>query len=140
MKPIVQVSRTLSRSDNPRYIVVDDTTGQVLLDCNGIGYASVQAAISAWRQKRENVSHRTHSNRQTARQETSWAEIAQYLRKHPSLRHSLSDLYHFTQHQHYTLSVQDIKEIMAQNFIDTLPFPVEDLQRYILNQPNVRHP
>lgn len=138
MKPIVQVSRTLSRSDNVRYIVVDDTTGQVLLNCNGIGYASVQAAVSAWRRKCEGTSRHRRPHKQVMTQETQWNDIAAYLRKHPSLRRSLSDLYHFTQRQHYSLSIQDIREVMAQNFIDTLPFPIEDLQRYILNQPNVR--
>lgn len=74
-KAVAVKSESHSKSYDPRYIIVDDETGEVLDDAQGYGYRTPQGAHASWSYK-----HRDKAKDKV--KEERCAHIRQWLKKH----------------------------------------------------------
>lgn len=61
---IVAKSAKLSKHYEPRYIIVDEETGEILDDANGYGYKTKQAAHKGWAYKSKPKEEKDKINKQ----------------------------------------------------------------------------
>ena len=61
---IVAKSAELSKQYEPRYVIVNEETGEILDDANGYGYKSVQAAHKGWAYKSKPKEEKDKMNKQ----------------------------------------------------------------------------
>ena len=78
-------SPTLSQYYEPRYVIIDEDTGEILDDAQGYGYKSKQKAHAAWA-----YLHRDKSQNSTKREKRK--QIRKWLKEHKSFGRALDDI------------------------------------------------
>ena len=81
----VVLNPSLSRDGEPRYIVVDKETGEILDDAHGYGYKTVQKAHAEYSYKNRD---RSKDTEKAAKQD----HIAKWLKEHPQFRHLMDGI------------------------------------------------
>lgn len=78
-------SKELSEPNNPRYVIVDIETNEVLDDAQGWGYKSVKKAYAAY-------GYKTRDKSKDAKKKKEEQAIRQWWKKHKKLKHDLEYL------------------------------------------------
>lgn len=81
----VVLNSSLSREGEPRFIVVDKETGEILDDAQGYGYKTVQKAHAGYSYKNRD---RSKDAEKAARRD----HIAKWLKEHPQFRHLMDGI------------------------------------------------
>lgn len=135
MSIIISTLPRLSKPGAPRFVVLDDVTSEVLLDANGVGYRSHQAALNAWdatRQSRLYPQQKKSKNGPEEAQDDTDRQIKQWLLSHRAIAMDLAELHTYMTMRHDRISTRDVDEILCLNGVDEMPFSVAQLQCYIV--------
>lgn len=122
-------SKELSEPNNPRYVIVDIETNEILDDAQGYGYKSAQNAYAGYGYKNRDKS-------KDAKKMQEEREIRQWWKKHKKLKHDLEYLAFDIAKGGYgpdaELNVKFLKELMEERGIES-EFPAEKLLKVWFN-------
>lgn len=113
----------LSTPGNPRYILIDADTGEVLDDAQGYGYKTQRKAHAAY-------SYKTLSAEQRRQKAVVRRKVRDWLERRPQIQDQLLSLALRAELDHRTLENADVQNLLAQFGYRQLDFGIEDLLEY----------
>lgn len=117
-------SEGLSAPGNPRYILIDPDTGELLDDAQGYGYKTPQKAHAAWAYKNKSPDDR----RQEA---AAKRRVQQWLDRHPEFRDKLENMVVLAYKEDEEIVVADVQKALDQFRFGDLSVTAEELFKYM---------
>ena len=103
---IVTKSAKLSKHYEPRYIIVDEETGEILDDANGYGYKTKQAAHKGWAYKSKPKKEKDKINKQHL-------IIMSWMKENKKVVSGLEDLYFYAFKDGVEVTNKDVEEVIG---------------------------
>ena len=117
-------SEGLSAPGNPRYVLIDPDTGELLDDAQGYGYKTPQKAHAAWAYKNKAPDDR----RQEA---AAKRRVQQWLDRYPEFRDKLENMVVLAYKEDEEIVVADVQKALDQFRFGDLSVTAEELFKYI---------
>jgi hypothetical protein len=105
---IVTKSAKLSKHYEPRYIIVDEETGEILDDANGYGYKTKQAAHKGWAYKSKPKEEKDKINKQHL-------IIMSWMKENKKVVSGLEDLYFYAFKDGVEVTNKDVEEVIGKH-------------------------
>ena len=105
---IVAKSAKLSKRYEPRYVIVDEETGEILDDANGYGYKTKQAAHKGWAYKSKPKEEKNKINKQ-------YLIVMNWMKENKKIVSGLEDLYFYAFKDGVEVTNKDIEEIIGKH-------------------------
>lgn len=105
---IVTKSASLSKRYEPRYVIVDEETGEILDDVNGYGYKTVQAAHKAWAYKSKPKEEKDKINKQHL-------IIMSWMKESKKVVSGLEDLYFYAFKDGVEVTNKDAEKVIGKH-------------------------
>ena len=115
-------SKELSSQWEPRYVVVDTDTGEILDDAQGYGYKSPQNAYAAY-------AHKSRSRQKRVDIQRKERAIFAWLKGHKNFDEWLLDAEFQSSKCNETLTANDVNNMLIEGGYGELPFTAADLLR-----------
>ena len=116
-------SEELSDFYDPRYIVVDTETGEIVDNAQGYGYRSKEKAFKAW-------SYKQNLKKNKARDKQLKLEVKSFVKKHKGVFDHLEDALFEATKCGDDVSDKEIGEFFKSQNIE-LPWPVKTLMKFL---------
>lgn len=116
-------SHDLSGKYEPRYVIVDTETGEIVDDAQGYGYKSKENAYKAWGYKSKVKNPKKHKNDMKKK-------VMEFKKEHKGLMKRLDDLMFYAFKDNEKITNKDIKGFLKENGIEELPFTINELLKY----------
>lgn len=124
-------SEGLSELGDPRYVIVNPDTGELLDDAQGYGYKSAQKAHAAFAYKNQ-----TRSERKA--KEVKKKTIEKWLKSHKDFEIEfeilLDDIIHGCYGPEIKITTQQIQKILTDKGYNDLSFTASELCRYLIKR------
>ena len=105
---IVAKSAKLSKRYEPRYVIVDEETGEILDDANGYGYKTGQAAHKGWAYKSKPREEKDKINKQHL-------IIINWIKENKKIVSRLEDLYFYTFKDGVEVTNKDVEDVIGKH-------------------------
>ena len=105
---IVTKSASLSKRYEPRYVIVDEKTGEILDDANGYGYKTVQAAHKGWTYKSKPKEEKDKQNKQHL-------IVMNWIKENKKVVNGLEDLYFYAFKDGIEVANKDVEEVIEKH-------------------------
>ena len=115
-------SKELSSQYEPRFIVVDTDTGEILDDANGYGYKTTQKAFAGY-------AYKSRSKQDVANIKRKESVIFKWLAEHKEIRNELDAAAVYALKDGVDMTAKDVKAILDDHDIKDLPFSATELLR-----------
>lgn len=116
-------SKELSEQFEPRFIVVNTETGEILDDANGYGYKTVQKAYAGY-------GYKSRSRQQVADIKRKEAVIFKWLKEHKYMDKELVASAFYGLKDGVSMTAKDVAKLLEENGYKELPFTAAELLRY----------
>lgn len=105
---IVAKSAKLSKRYEPRYVIVDEETGEILDDANGYGYKTGQAAHKGWAYKSKPRKEKDKINKQHL-------IIINWIKENKKIVSRLEDLYFYAFKDGVEVTNKDVEDVIGKH-------------------------
>lgn len=105
---IVTKSAGLSKLYEPRYVIVDEETGEILDDANAYGYKTKQAAHKGWAYKSKSKGEKDKINKQHL-------IIMNWIKENKKIVSGLENLYFYAFKDGVDVTNKDVKEVIGKH-------------------------
>lgn len=105
---IVARSPELSKRYEPRYVIVNEETGEILDDANGYGYKTTQAAHKGWAYKSKPKSEKDKMNKQ-------YLIVMNWIKENKKVVGGLEDLYFYDFKDGVEVTNKDVEEVIGKH-------------------------
>lgn len=122
-KYIVIKSEELSDVYEPRYVVVDTETGEIVDNAQGYGYRTREKAFKAW-------GYKQNLKKNQARDKQLKSEVKCFIKKHKGIFNQLDDMLFEAAKCGEDVKNKEIAEFLKSQNIE-LPWPVKTLMKYM---------
>ncbi|AOS94792.1 hypothetical protein AN480_27255 (plasmid) [Mycobacterium intracellulare subsp. chimaera] len=122
MSAKVVVSAALSSTNNKRYVVVDEATGEVLDDTQGYGYKTAHNAHRAH-------AYKSMSPKKKRQRDAAKRRVQRWCGQHPEIVRDIEQAAFYAMKDGDTVTAADVLAILAEHGL-AVPFPVEDLMEH----------
>ena len=119
----VSYSESLSSNYEPRYVVIDTETGEIVDDAQGYGYKSKQNAYKAWTYKSKVKNPKKHKAEVKKK-------VTEFKKEHKGLMKRLEDMMFYAFKDNEELTNKDIEHFLKENGIEGLSFTINQLLKY----------
>lgn len=118
----VIVSPSLSKGYDRRYVVVDETTGEVLDDAQGYGYKTAQNAHRAY-------SYKSAPPKKKAQRNAVERNVERWCAAHKAFMSDLEQAMFYAMKDGDSFTKAGVEQLLAEHGLE-LPFSVHDLMRH----------
>lgn len=105
---MVAKSAELSKQYEPRYVIVNEETGEILDDANGYGYKTGQAAHKGWAYKSKPKEEKDKQNKQ-------YLIIINWIKENKKVVSGLEDLYFYAFKDGMEVTNKDVEEVIGKH-------------------------
>ena len=105
---IVAKSTELSKRYEPRYVVVNEETGEILDNANGYGYKSIQAAHKGWAYKSKPKEEKDKLNKQQL-------IVMNWIKENKKVVSGLEDMYFYAFKDGIEVTNKDVEEVIGKH-------------------------
>ena len=105
---IIAKSAELSKRYEPRYVVVNEETGEILDNANGYGYKSIQAAHKGWAYKSKPKEEKDKQNKQ-------YLIIMNWIKKNKKIVSRLEDIHFYAFKEGLEVTNKDIEKVIGKH-------------------------
>lgn len=105
---IITKSASLSKRYEPRYVIVDEETGEILDDANDYGYKTVQAAHKGWTYKSKPKEEKDKQNKQHL-------IVMNWIKENKKVVSGLEDLYFYAFKDGVEVTNKDVEEVIGKH-------------------------
>ena len=105
---IVAKSAELSKRYEPRYVIVNKETGEILDDANGYGYKSLQAAHKGWAYKSKPKEEKDKLNKQHL-------IVMNLIKENKKVVSGLEDMYFYAFKDGIEVTNKDVEEVIGKH-------------------------
>ena len=116
-------SQTLSKQYDPRYVVVDTETGEILDDAQGYGYKTAQNAMRAW-------AYKNRTPAQKKKQENAKEAVRKFCKEHKSFVRGLEADAFYMLKDHEKLDTKYVAVQLRGAGYKDLPFTAAEFLKY----------
>ena len=118
----VVVSASLSKNYDKRYVVVDESTGEVLDDAQGYGYKNAQNAHRAY-------SYKSMPAKKKRQREAVKRRVERWCAEHEEFMQHVDQAMLYALKDGENVAEADVRAILTEHGLE-LPFPVKDLMKH----------
>ena len=115
-------SKELSSQYEPRFIVINTDTGEILDDANGYGYKTTQKAYAGY-------AYKSRSREQVTAIKRKESTIFKWLRKHKDFNSQLEETAFYALKEGKSMNAKDVEKLLVHNGYTDLSFTVTELIR-----------
>lgn len=118
----VVVSAHLSKNYDNRYVVIDETTGEVLDDAQGYGYKSAQNAHRAY-------SYKSMPPKKKSQREAAKRRVERWCAEHKEFMQHVDQAMFYAVKDGENVTEADVQAILTEHRLE-LPFSIKDLMKH----------
>lgn len=105
---IVAKNAELSKQYKPRYVIVNEETGEILDDANGYGYKSIQAAHKGWSYKSKPKEEKNKQNKQHL-------IVMNWIKENKKKVEDVDYLYFYSLKDHVEVTTKDVEAVIGKH-------------------------